>query len=193
MSRVDEGAISLYYGYQLKSKTGKIKRQATRRGHSFTTNFLKLLYAKMGLRGVQYTNTSGATISEISAPTSIYFPFGSSNSAQSEEGLCVGTGTNAAAVTDYNLQTKILHGTSAGRLQYSGGTGSSPTTDATSTSFTLTRVFSNASGGTIVVAEIGLLYYSSGYILWARDLLSPSVSVLNGEQLTVNYIIKVTV
>ncbi|MDP2645454.1 MAG: hypothetical protein Q8P24_10975, partial [Desulfobacterales bacterium] len=57
---------------------------------------------------------------------------------------------------------------------------------------TLTRVINNNSGGTITIAEVGLVLniaaiFSSNnqYILIAREVLGVTQDVLNGEQLTV--------
>jgi hypothetical protein len=113
-------------------------------------------------------------------------------------GNVVGTGDTAVQVTDYALQTLIAHGTSAGQLQYSAVTFGAPATDATGTSFVVTRVFTNGTGGDVTVKEIGLNAYWSPdtpiyYFLIARDILSPAITLANGEALTVNYTFATTV
>ena len=69
----------------------------------------------------------------------------------------VGTGNTAPTINDYNLESKISHGTGAGQLQYGAVTFGEPTCDASSCHFTITRDFSNSSGAEIVVYEIGLI------------------------------------
>jgi hypothetical protein len=62
-----------------------------------------------------------------------------------------------------------------------------PSTTATTTTFRLTRVFTNGSGGTVTVQEIGLVSGNgTNNYLWVRDLTG-AVTVTNGQQLTVNY------
>lgn len=102
-------------------------------------------------------------------------------------GIVVGTGTAAVTVDDYKLQTLITHGGAAGQLQYSAMTFGAPAEDGTTSQFRLTRDFSNASGATITVNEIGLDVIASGYYFMAiRDVITP-VDVPNGEILTINY------
>ena len=77
-------------------------------------------------------------------------------------------------------------------MQY--GTPSFTTTTGT---LRFTRVFTNASGGTITVNEIGLSTYyqdiGTWYFLIMRDILSPGVDILNGQQMTLNYNMTTTI
>lgn len=119
--------------------------------------------------------------------------------ASDEKGIVIGTGTTAVAVNDFKLATQIAHGSSAAQMVHYGCWGLNYTTGASSASFDIERIFRNDSGGSIVVAEIGI--YSGGYnstnvfnsFCIIRDVLGATVTVLNGEYLKVKYTITVSV
>ena len=120
-----------------------------------------------------------------------------------EKGIVVGTSSAAVAVADDNLVAIIHNGTSAGQFVYYGCYGLSYTTGASSASFDVERIFRNSSGGSVTVAEIGMYSAGSpngpgaldtdtyGFCL-LRDVISPTVTVLNGEYLKVKYTITVS-
>jgi hypothetical protein len=110
-------------------------------------------------------------------------------------GICIGISDTPVSLGQYNLGGRITHGTGAGQMQYGAMTVESLNTD-TSWFFRIIRTFTNASGGTITVREIGL-FFRTGYsvspyyadIMLARDVLPSPINVLNGQTLTVRYII----
>jgi len=122
-------------------------------------------------------------------------------------GIFIGTNSVAAASPggatnvaygDFNLRSKIAHGTSAGQMEYGACTASAWVLGGSS--FTFTRTFINSSGASIIVKEVGLVGASStDYTLVARDTLDPSsttttlvdlaVTVATGQTLSVTYTI----
>ena len=120
-----------------------------------------------------------------------------------EKGIVVGTSSTAVAVADDNLVAIIPNGTSAGQFVYYGCWGLNYTTGASSASFDIERIFRNSSGGSIVVAEIGMYCASTtgqsspppavafGFCI-LRDVLGATVTVLDGEYLKVKYTITVS-
>jgi hypothetical protein len=106
-------------------------------------------------------------------------------------GLVVGTGTNAVAPGDYNLQTKIAHGTGAGQLSYGADSLSAlPTTDGNTRYFEHQRIFTNNSGADITVYEFGAIakaYSTTQYFLMCRDVNASGVLVQNTKALTLKY------
>jgi hypothetical protein len=103
-------------------------------------------------------------------------------------------------MTDTKLNTRIAHGSATGKLVHYGSTASDVLTNDPTTgiaSFTISRLFENASGGSIVVAESGLDCGQStaDQALIVRRALAAGdqVTVLNGEVLKATYTIKVTV
>ena len=119
------------------------------------------------------------------------------------KGIIVGTSNTAVAVADDNLVAPIAHGTSAGQFVYYGCWGLNYTTGASSASFDVERIFKNSSGGSITVAEIGMYCTATNAInpvstevfsfCLLRDVISPTVAVLNGEYLKVKYTVTVSV
>lgn len=146
------------------------------------------------------------TVGNVNSPqTSSNYPFyymGTSAAAnQALIGIVVGTGTTAESFDGSTMATLLASGTTAGTIAY----GASPQTTAVYNSGTRVwstinaRTFSNTSGGSIVVAETGIvsaIQLSSGsattYYLICRDLLAIPQTVLNGGLLTVTYTMSMT-
>jgi hypothetical protein len=154
------------------------------------------LYTANSLAIVDTSGTSrGCSAAQHYLPVP-YVPESYWSAGVSTEGIVIGTGNTAEDFDDYALAAQIVHGVGAGQMSY--GAISNP--PGVSGNFTMqwSRSFINNSGANIVVAEIGIIlregsgYYGSGkYFLMARDVLSPSVTVANGQTLTVTYDIAV--
>lgn len=170
--------------------------------HSLVGNFIKHLYSAMGgIDNIQYYDTSHTTqqITRYSPDTL----FEINDAATDTMGIVVGTGSTAVNIADYNLATKIAHGTGSGQLSYSSSTVTSipaVVTGALSAQLTLSRSFANASGGIITVNEIGLngrtmsennpFYWKT---LFARDVIAGGITVPNGSTLTLNYRVAIAI
>lgn len=127
-------------------------------------------------------------------------------------GIIIGTGEVAVSMGDYNLNTIIGHGNSAGQMLYYGGFAQNYIKGADYAQFDIMKAIENDSGDTITVKEYGLtvgannVTYGGGdnenngttlflknLFLIARNLLSTPVDVNNGQILKVVYTIKVLV
>ena len=109
-------------------------------------------------------------------------------------GIQVGTGNTAVTLTDYKLQTAVLHGTAAGKMLKHGTYTRNYVTGATTSSFDLECMFLNSSGGSITIKEVGVYGYSSTYYFCViRDVLASTVQVDDNEYLLVTYTIQVAV
>ena len=188
--------IYLYYDMTI-SRDGKIvKRWKKTECHSFVKQFVGLLMKKMCEQYVVLTDTSN--VSRTIGHSDWYGNFYVTAPIYIDTyGSVVGTGTNAVSINDYNLQTKITHGTGSGQLQYSVETFGPPTTVSSGSSFVITRVFTNNSGLPITINEIGLVaqcyngtqQFTYNFLI-ARDLLITSPpTLINSESLTLNYTI----
>jgi hypothetical protein len=180
--------LELFYQLAIHEPSGLLVAETSiRPSHSFVVGFAKLMFNigfgfGMGTP-VAVTNTGGSSISTLSSMTLLT----NAGTTVSTYGIQTGTGTGAESINDTSLGTQIAHGTSAGQLQYGSMTYGAPSTTATTTTFRLTRVFTNGSGGTVTVQEIGLVSGNgTNNYLWVRDLTG-AVTVTNGQQLTVNY------
>jgi hypothetical protein len=187
------------------TRTGEIlQHQLPKRSESYTKQFLQILYAYMNCSGVRFSTDWKVKCSDgveymLYQTTDFLNCAGAVNTDISS--IVVGTGNTAPTITDYALQTKIAHGSTAGKLQYSAVTFGAPASDATTSQFTVTRNFANASGGSITVNEIGLYvtqythtvyplmgqYPFAVYPMILRDVIGGGIAVPNGQTLTVNY------
>jgi hypothetical protein len=199
--------MRLYVELELKDEDGRVLHRRRFRSHSY----LKQLIAM--LRGIMYhtygySNAGNTTVVDTSgtarsypSTSGIYYAGIPLNcpSASSEYGLVVGSGTASNTADTYALQTLISHGTGSGQLSYGSQTFEDLVVSGSTIYFRIIRTFTNNSGASITVNEIGLYAkaYDSGNIARifciARDVLSTGVTVGNGKTLTVRYILSVTV
>jgi len=129
-------------------------------------------------------------------------------------GIVVGTGTTPPTPNDYVLENQIVNGTGSGQLVHSAHTinpqpqiiGSSTylttTTTPTSgllpvsgntTSWQVSRQFTNQSGASITVSEVGIYMKTlNGVTMIVHDLLSSPVTVPNLSILQITYTISIT-
>lgn len=104
-------------------------------------------------------------------------------------GIVVGTGTTPVAIDDNRLENIITHGTAAGQMTW--GTCSRQIENSERDAH-FTRTFTNNSGASINVGELGLAIWTATEdqdraTLILRDVLSPTISVADGESMIINY------
>lgn len=184
--------LEAFYQLCVRTSSGLLALDSgIRPAHSFTLGFAKLMF-NVGFECSAASVTAITATDGSSKSTLISMDGGWITTAGvtvSTYGIQVGTSTAAESINDTSLGTQIAHGTSAGQLQYGAMTYGAPSTTATTTTFRFTRVFTNGSGGTVTVQEIGLVssdLNSASRFLWIRDLTG-AVAVTNGQQITVNY------
>lgn len=177
----------------VKDKDGKVTEKRTLKSKSFVRQFLELLWIQAfniletAPYGVRDTSNVVRNICN-----SAYSFAANGGPGITTHGIVVGAGTTAPTINDYALVALITHGVASGQLQYSAVTFGAPASDATTSQFTITRDFANASGASITVNEIGLhvkgyIYNSTYYFLVIRDIVAGGIAVPNGQTLTVNY------
>jgi len=189
--------IKLYADLAIKDRKNKIIWKKTIECKSFVRQFLEILLCHMGQFYISSKCTNGNLVTVQMSSENFRANAGSGDTSL---GILVGTGSTSPTIDDYAMESLISHGTGANQLQYGAVAFGDPTCDANSCHFTITRDFSNASGESITVYEIGLVVVSqqsgSGYnhrSLVVRDVISAGISIPNGETLTINYRIKVVV
>lgn len=209
-----EPGVAIDILLQERNKQGELIKERNEVGHSFVGNFLKILFGMM--HGTYNVNTGGAALvctdTGNTARTGIDLIIGSSRCNnmncdapvnEDEYGIVVGTGDTAPDIANYKLETKILHGSGiAGKLNYADHSLVAPTYDESGgwSLCGLIRTFSNNSGGSIIIKEIGLItkqYFDSisvlYYFLLIRDVLGSPFTVTNGNSVTVQYRIRCNV
>ena len=185
------GSCALYYQYDIHALHGVSKYHSRKfLSQSFLIAYARFLFLKMAVTSNQSITDTGGTSRSVTSSIGSWLMEASAGTSTS--GLVVGTGTNAVTLNDTALQTQIAHGTGSGQLSYGGSVVELPSSDATSTTLILTRVFSNSSGGSITVQELGAYAYQSTWeFCIVRDV--QTIIIADGEQLTLNYILKTTI
>jgi len=190
---LEPGEVGCVLEIIVADKDGKVTDHRVQKSQSFVRGFLELLWINM--KPVEEVDPY--LITDIyGVPRGIggtAMTFGCSAAiGDASKGIRVGTGTVAPTINDTGLQTPIAHGAGAGQLQYSSVTFGAPASDVTTSQFTITRNFANASGASITVNEIGLQLRahrqdSAFFFLVIRDVIAGGIAVPNGQTLTVNY------
>jgi len=158
-------------------------------------NFLAILRAQMSHASATGVKQDGSTASIGDYGDNFKLTAGSGDAGK---GIIVGTSDEPVSLDDYNLKSKISHGSGSGQLEYGamsiGNLTPSYGSDPLQYSFILSRTFNNLSGADITIKEVGLLVYAymggSQYILIDRTLLT--VTIPNNEAKTIQYIIRVS-
>jgi hypothetical protein len=185
--------VHLYWDGVIKDGNKVVKKLPKRKSHSFVKAFSQALLNLFGFVAVVIKDTGNTN------RTSDYrggYQYDASAPATNQTyGVVVGSSDTAESINDYTLGTKIGHGINAGQLQYSAVAIGAPSWDATSNYFVITRIFTNGSGGDVTVKEIGIEVFDSAmgyYYCFTRDVLVSPIVLTNGQNLTLNYTIKVT-
>jgi hypothetical protein len=192
--------------FEVRDKDGKLLQKGKFPAKSWVGNIIGLLsgifsvWATGSSGGVIFSrtdllDTSGASkavgLGSGSTPT-----FGGCGPAgDTSAGIVVGSSDASVSIGQYVLGTLIGHGTGSGQLQYGATTVEALSKNAT-WQFRIIRVFTNGSGATVTVREIGLYaklgQSASPYTyscMFARDVPASPISVPAGSTLTLRYII----
>ena len=180
--------LGLKYQYSISKGDKIMHNSGIIECHSFVKGWIVYLYRTIGgAYSMSLKDTENTTRNAVYSKIRL-----NSGAGTTTYGSVVGTGTNAVTLADYALQTKIAHGSGSGQLQYSACTVAAPGYTASTITETITRIFTNAFGGTITINEIGLYGYSAYfYYCIARDLAT--IALTDGAQLTLNYIVQVSI
>ena len=135
------------------------------------------------------TNTSGAS---STGNTTLGAGAGSGNA---NAGIVIGTNNTANSPSTYALAGQIANGISSGQMQYGATSVASIVTSGNTVSFQINRTFTNNSGASITVAEVGIYLNNTNefYFALARDVLASAVTVANTTPITVYYTIQLTI
>ena len=182
------------------------------RGHSWTRNFYSYMlstitraevsgstYAVGSNAGKEITGLIGTAAGRCwSVNTNVIAGAGIVNNVTNANyGVVVGTTDTAFSANDFKLGARVEHGTSSTQLSYQAQANPASSYNSGTKVWTTTvqRVFNNNSGGSITIKEVGLYWVgfahaiSSGTYCLERSVLSPTITIPDGAQLTVSYAI----
>jgi len=198
---------------EVKDKNGKLLSHKKAPARSWLKAFIVILKGEFATRhGSSIGNANVSVVDETGTArtypsqgggtyNSYYLNLSTlGDAADVTQGIIVGTSDTPNTLTTYALGGKISHGTGSGQLLY----GVETVEDVTNPSgndlqFRITRTFTNNSGATVTVKEVGLLIkkydatVTSRSFLAARDVLPSSVDVPDGATLTIRYVVKITI
>jgi hypothetical protein len=188
--------------YEVRDKDGKLIEKGKFPAKSWVGNIIRLLNAlwKVWTTTASYSKYTYTTPSVLLDTTNTARPLklytesasnvgGAAPAGDTSAGILLGTSDTPVSLGQYNLLGLITHGTGAGQLSY-GATVVEDLTIDTTYFFRIIRTFTNNSGGTITVREIGLfLKPIEQSFMFARDVPPSPISIPAGSTLTVRYII----
>ena len=201
----------IHIGLKVRDRNGVLTFDDKQRGHSFTRNFYNFTMSQLTeidcdgqtlfAAGYMSGKRTGGTIDGVAAKlwyrgNDILAAGYHNNTTTAAYGIVVGTGSTAFSAEDFDLVAAIAAGTGAGQLSHVAM--ELPTSAYVAGTKvwtnTITRLFNNNSSGAITVAETGLMWKGYGPTgaadvghLFERSVLSPTVEVGIGAQLTVTY------
>ncbi|MCR6668797.1 MAG: hypothetical protein NDF51_02250 [archaeon YNP-WB-040] len=194
---------------EVTDKNGRIVKKHRQMSHSFLMQWLQFLrcqasitFAGSGI-SINVVDETGAVRTYPSAWYELFnYEALICNAPVGDDsyGIVVGVSDAPNTINTYCLGGKIAHGTAGGQLQYGGHTFDDVANPSGNILlFRIIRTFSNTSGSTITVKEVGLMVKNvdsqnvmRSYLV-ARDVLSTPVNVYNNMTLTVRYIFQITV
>jgi len=184
----------LFVEVEVKDKEGKVIQRHKQEAKSFLYGFMLILnelFSGDTSPNAQNPANNCASCSMGSAGNPIFSvvaPSGNDN-----YGILIGSGNTPNNVNTCALQSLISNSTmSYGQTAFAGGVNTNSTNNTVY--FQIQRQFTNNSGNSVTIAEVGLAIQGGGcYPLIARDVLSSSVTVPNGGTLTVTYTIQLTI
>ena len=182
--------IKLFINCKITDKFGNIVSEKEQQANSLVKAFAAAIRSQFCAASETLVTDTGGAVRNLSATSVVVCVAGATVIT---DGIVIGTGTDAVTISDYQLQTRIAHGTGAGQMQYGTQTfDSSTTVSGSNCYFQMARVFTNNSGGTITVKEVGIYSSISTYdFMLDRTLIDQAVT--DGQTLTLQYKFQISV
>ena len=183
---------------EVRDRYGNVIQRHKQEGKSFLYNLIGLLWqlfqgdSSVSLYEPSSTTGSATCTTTCSVPVqgsyfSVEAPSGNTN-----YGILIGSSNQSNSTSVCSLYSPITSGVDYGTTSVASQLNINSTQGTIS--FTITRQFTNNSGSSITVQEVGLAIQGNGcYPVLARDVLTSSVTVPNGGSLTVTYTIELTI
>jgi hypothetical protein len=188
--------------FEVRDKNGKLLQKGKFPAKSWVGNIIRLLNALWNI----WASASSVSTYYYSTPTVLLDTSNTARALQivsgaggnyggaapagdTSAGILVGTSDTPVSLAQYNLLGLITHGTGSGQLSYGATMVENLTIDSTYY-FRILRTFTNNSGASITVREIGLFLKPHGNsYMFARDVPTSPITVPAGSTLTLRYII----
>ena len=184
--------LEAIYTLEVKDKTGKTVSKVIKPCKSFVLQFLQILEVQIYTTAVTMKDTSGTdrgvpvTLESFDCKTS-------GGVGQTTTSILVGTGTTPVDNLDFSMESLIAHGVGVGELSYGDTSKVTSAEVGANVDFQLIRTFSNTSGGTINVTEVGIVARGGSYYMLILHEIVTSTPVANGQTLTITITFRTTV
>lgn len=199
---------------EVKLPNGKVMHHHKQRSHSWIRNAYNVIFMAIGMvncnggatyqaGAINIKNIAGTVRNEnnlwsledmsynVENPATCYGYLAAANN--DSYGIQVGSSNTAESFEDFKLNTKILSGSTAGKLAYSASEIPAESYVAGTKTYSVAhiRYFNNNSGGDVTVNEVALSARGNGTsnTTVARDVLGAPVVIPNTGQLKVTYTI----
>lgn len=177
--------IDVWLHWENRDSNGKlISRSRKKKAKSFTKHLINKMYC-------EFANTTMASQTNVTDGSGTFNgsqPLLNAASGDDSFGPVVGSGSTAVSISNTKLVTKIAQAT----LAHGATTFTAATTVGNSQKFTIQRTFTNNSGGTVTVNEVGL-YISDVLGKWLIERTLSTRAIDNATTATLTYTIQVTV
>jgi hypothetical protein len=199
----------IYWEVEVRDENGKLLKFKRFKAHSYLKQYLGLIKGIMAHK-FSFSNHGNVTITDTSGTNRTYpksdgyvnnfaMPI-MADANEGDYGPAIGTSDTPNTINTYAMGGIIAHGSGSGQMMYGATTLENPSNPSGNDwVIRIIRTFSNSSGASITVKEIGIIVKvndinsTTRYFLIARDVISAGITVPNGSTLTVRYISKITV
>jgi hypothetical protein len=174
-----------YIEWELKDPKGRVVKRGKQPMKSWVKQWLQILYVYFSNSSTSIYDTGGTSRSVGILTWKV-----DAGSGVATYGIVAGTSDTPVTRDDYKLGSQISHGNGTGQLMYGAMSHDAPTTYSTGYLTRAIRVFTNNSGDSITVKEIGIYVSYASYPYYfciIRDVLSTPVTIPNGYSWTVRY------
>ena len=162
-----------------------IRRYPWKRANSLLKQFIQILMTQLSSTSQTVTETDGTTTDGAENASNLDC---AAAAAATTKGIVIGTGETAVTMTDYKLQTQVIT-----NITHAAVTFATENPDASIWRAAISRGFTNNTGATLSVKEVGLYCNFTGttiYVCIDRTLYA--VDVPSGVTLTLTYRITIS-
>ncbi|MBA7703985.1 hypothetical protein ES703_112782 [subsurface metagenome] len=189
--RVQPKEESLSYTVEVRDKEGRVLQRISAPSRSYVQQWNQLINVHASQVGKTVKDIGGV---DRTATPSHHLLRADAGIGIVVNGIRVGKGTTAVAITDVALESPCDEGTDTDEFNHQLVEFTEPSVIGSTCSFTIRRTMINNSGATITgIKEIGCYHKYSYTFMSFRDVLPSPVSVPHGGSITVTYTLKVTV
>jgi len=189
-----KGLMKVKVEIEVKDKNGNVKEKRTFQSKSWVKNWIYMLNMCFMYGDVTLKNVNGDDVTYRGAGVVFDARAGEGDDTK---GIVVGSSGVEWDKEQYNLQSKISNGNLSGQLLYGGETIENVVDDPSKPYFRIVRTFTNESGETVTIRELGVVVRNAydtteNLFLILRDIPVYPINVDDGYSVTIRYMFTVT-